>query len=354
MQGELNLSKYFDANKILSYNAVFNFIESNRNYGKTWAFKKRATKRALRRGKRTIWIRRYKSEKKKALAEFFTSKDLLKFCGLEWYDKETKTGNLKQKGSKFYIKCGNKWRWFIYVLALTEAKDVRGVDDVDVDTIIFDEYTTTPAKYKFFRGNEVEELIDAFYSAKRQHVVKCFFLGNKESYSNPYFNYFSLPELPDTWEGLRTFRNGSVAVQRINNKQNITNNEYDEKVFNLLKGTRYGNYIYNSQTKTNNGVKIAKTPSNATYYTQLLIDTQYLTISVKDGFYYVKKGYNKSLPTYSLHDVHKDNHYILTRHLKKYFSAIVNAYIDARIYYASNQCYEIILTFYKWLSIITP
>lgn len=350
--GVLDLAKHFHGQKVLSYNAVFTFIESNRNYGKTWGFKKRAVKRMLRKGKRTLWIRRYKKEAEKANKDLFASKDLLQFCGLEWYDEETKQGNLKQKGRKIYIKKGKRWEWFIHVLALTEAKDVRSVDDVDVDTIVFDEYTTTPAKYKFFRGNEVEEFIDIFFSAKREHKINCYFLGNKESYSNPYFRYFGIPELPETWEGIRQFRNGSIVLQRINNVQNELNGGYDKKVRDLLYNTQYGEYIYNSATKTKTGVKIKKTPLNASYYTQLYIDNIYLTISIANGYYYVKKGFNKSLPTYSLKDINKPSHYILTRRLRRFFVGLENAFIDNRIYYATNEVYEAIMPFYKWLAII--
>ena len=39
---------------LLSRNAVFNFVISNRNFGKTWAFKKRAFKRAIKKGKKSL------------------------------------------------------------------------------------------------------------------------------------------------------------------------------------------------------------------------------------------------------------------------------------------------------------
>ena len=351
------ITKHFHAQKVLSYGAIYNFIESNRNYGKTWGFNRRAKRRAEKRGKKTIWVRRYTKEAKEACDAFFNSKDLLKFCGLEWYDKDTKKGNLKQKGRKFYIKRGKRWEWFIHIIALCEAKNVRSVDDVDVDTIVFDEYTTTPEKYKFYRGNEVEDFIDTFFSTKREHVVRCYFLGNKESHVNPYFNYFQIPELPDTWEGIKTFRNGSIALQRINNKQNKTNDKngqnekYDKQLIDLFKNTKYGDYIYKSKTKTTHNIKIGKAV-NGSYYTQLFIDGQYLTINIASGNYYVKRGYNKSLPTYCLQDVNIKNHFILTKRLRKYFIALENAFIDGRIYYTSQAVYEYITPFYKWLTII--
>ena len=51
----------------LSYNGIITEIISNRNYGKTWTFKKRAFRRALKKGKKTIWLRVFKKEVKEFL-----------------------------------------------------------------------------------------------------------------------------------------------------------------------------------------------------------------------------------------------------------------------------------------------
>lgn len=43
--------QYFDAGPTASYNGVFTFFLSNRNYGKTWGFQRRQAQRALKHGK---------------------------------------------------------------------------------------------------------------------------------------------------------------------------------------------------------------------------------------------------------------------------------------------------------------
>ena len=50
------------------------------------------------------------------------------------------------------------------MFALTDADAVRSADDVDVDTLIFDEFTKTPNKYKRYRGNMVNDFIDILFS----------------------------------------------------------------------------------------------------------------------------------------------------------------------------------------------
>ena len=151
---------YYNGLKILSHNAIFNFVNTNRNFGKTWTFKYRAVKRALKKGKKTIWVRRFKKEVKECIKTMFKSKDLQKFCNLIPYDKEKKTGNFKQEGNTFYILRKNKWIDFLKIYALSDSNAIRSTDDIDVDTIVFDEYTTTPAKYALYRGNEAEDFID--------------------------------------------------------------------------------------------------------------------------------------------------------------------------------------------------
>lgn len=348
------MSKHYsdiDAFAVTSRDAIFTFINTNRNFGKTWLFKKRAFKRALKRGRKTIWVRRFKKEVKEAAAKFFTSSDLRNFCGIEWYDPDTKQGNCKQVGNTFYVKRRGRWEWFLQIVALTDAANMRGVDDVKVDTIVFDEYRTTPERYARYRGNEVTDFIDIFFSAKREHEIRCFFLGNKESTTDPYFSYFGIPTFPDTFEGIRMFRGGSICVQFINNEQNIQSDEYARKQENLLRGTSYGAYIYESATKTKKAVRVKKTPLGATYYVQLYIHSQYIRILLYDGYFYVNAGADKSKPIYCDTQTSAPRHFLLTKRLKRYFVALENALTDGRVYYASNAVYESVVPFYKWLGI---
>jgi hypothetical protein len=340
-----------DGFDVTSRDAIFTFINTNRNFGKTWLFKKRAFKRALKRGRKTIWVRRFKKEVKEAAAKFFTSADLRKFCGIEWYDPDTKQGNCKQVGNTFYVKRRGRWEWFLQIVALTDAANMRGVDDVKVDTIVFDEYRTTPERYARYRGNEVTDFIDIFFSAKREHEIRCFFLGNKESTTDPYFAYFGIPTFPDTFEGIRMFRGGSICCQFINNEQNTQSEEYERKTQNLLRGTSYGAYIYESATKTKKPVRVKKSPVGAAYYVQLCIRGQYVRILLYDGIFYVSAGADKSKPVYCDAQTNAPRHFLLTKRLKRFFVGLENALTDGRVYYESNAVYERVVPFYKWLGI---
>lgn len=347
-----------DGLRVLSYNAIITAILSNRNYGKTWTFKKRAFRRAIKRGKKTIWLRMFKKEVKEALATFYTSKDLQKYCGVDLYDKDTnKDGNMKQQGNTFYCRQRRKngtwgrWFWFLKVFALSDADAVRSADDVDVDTLIFDEFTKTPNKYKRYRGNIVNDFIDILFSSKREHVVRCVIIGNKESYNNPFFTYFNIKPLPTTFEGIKTYRQGAFVVQQINNKEE-TQSQYGRKMQALLDGTAYGNYIYNDAYKQEAGFKPRKTPATATLYCQLLFNSQCLKISVNNGYYYVGSKIDKTKRIYCDTLAHKYGHeLLLVKKQKRYFTAFINALADNRVFYESAVVYEAMLPFYQWLTI---
>lgn len=345
--------EYFHAGKILSYGAIFNHIESNRNYGKTWGFKKRAWKRAKKHGKKTLWIRRFKKEVKECTATFYNSIDLLKFIGdIELYDSKTKTGNCKQVGRTFYILRNGKWEWFLKIAALSDSNALRSADDVNCDTIIYDEYTTTPDKYRRYRGNEVTDFIDLFFSAKREHEVRCFFLGNKESYNNPYFTYFGIPFIPKEFEGIKRFKGGSIAVQRINNKPR-SKNMYDSKVEKLFQNTSYGNYIYKDEYKTASGLKTRKPPIDASEYIQLNWHGNEIRITILNGWFYVSSKIDKMRRVYTDTPLHKYKHeLLLVKRHKRCFNALIDALSDSRVYYDSHSVYENVFSFFQWLNAV--
>lgn len=347
-----------DGLKVLSYNGIITAVLSNRNYGKTWTFKKRAFKRALKHGKKTIWLRMFRKEVNEALSTFYTSKDLQSYCGISIYDKESNPqGNLKQIGHTFYYRRKYKsgkfsaWRWFIKVFALTDVDALRSADDVDVDTIIFDEFTKTPNKYKRYHGNIANDLIDILFSAKREHKVRCIIIGNKESYNNPIFNYFNIKPLPTTFTGIRVYRHGAFVVQQINNIEEAQS-DYDKQMRALLDGTAYGNYIYKNAYKQEAGFKPRKMPHTAVLYCQLIFNNQPIKISVNNGFYYVNNKIDKNKRIYCDALQHKyKNELLLVKKQKRFFVALINALADNRVYYDSQLTYEAILPFYSWLSI---
>lgn len=251
---------YFNATKICSFNAPFNFIKGARGRGKSWAFKIRAVRRFWRTGEKTLWLRRFEDEAKQTAANFFKPV-LMKKLGLN-------ENNYKWDGRKGYLKNRRgKWVDFIEVMSLAAYQSKRSADDEKITTIVYDEYTTTPEKYRMYRGNEVEHFIDLFVSIKREHKVFCYFLGNSEAIIDPFMNYFGIRYPHETKEGYFRFKDNSVilclCMNTLEELEELEKSQtYDGLVYKALKGTNYFDYMYHGATK---GVseKPVKRPLNA-------------------------------------------------------------------------------------------
>ncbi len=346
-----------DGLRVLSYNAIITEIISNRTYGKTWTFKRRAVRRAFKHGKKTIWLRLFKKEADECADAFFQSADLQKYCSISMYDKDTnKEGNVKQIGKTFYFRKfihgkWTRWRWFLKVYKLSDSGALRSVDDVDVDTIVFDEFTKPKSDLIHYHGDIGGQVSDILVTLKREHEVRFIFIGNKESVTNPVNTYFKITPPPFNFEGIKSYRKGSFVLQQINNKPK-RESAYDDKLFNLFKDTQYGNYMYKDEYRTAKGFKRAKTPPNATLYAQIYIKGHALKISALDDLFYVSSKVDNTRRIYC--DVLPNKYpreQQLVKRYRKYFNGLIDAIADNRIYYdnaLSNECFQ---DFYTWLSI---
>lgn len=339
---------------VLSYGAIISAVLSNRNYGKTWAFKKRAFKRAMKHGKKTIWLRIFKSEAKEAASTFYTSADLQRYCGISVYDKETnKNGNFKQNGNTFFYrpKPSMRWQWFLKIFALSQAGALRSADDINTDTIVLDECSKSAQVFKRYRGNVVNDFIDIWVSAKREHSVRCILCGNKEVVNNPFLSYFGVKPLPATFQGIKRYRNGALVVQQINNVAEAQS-DFDKKSMALLDQTPYGDYLYKSEYKATIGLKTRKMPASAQTYAQLIINSIPLRIGVCNGLFYVNERIDKGKRVYC--DVLPHNYpheLLLVKRQRQFFITFVNALADNRVYFDSPATYEAATPFMQWLCV---
>lgn len=350
---------WYNAQPIISHNAILNFIMGGRNIGKTWAFKRRSVRRALKKGKKTIWVRRTIKEASECAETFFGSKDLQEFCGISIYNKESNPqGNIKHLGRRYFIKPGKKWEWFIKIIALCEWKTMRSSDDIDTDTIIFDEFTTTPEKYLQYRGNEARDLIDLSISIMRQHEVKIFLMGNKESVSNPIISYFNIPPMPLKWQGIKLFKKGTIAVQQRNDGVN-TQTEFKKRLNTLLSGTDYGDYLQKATYKNQPRVIIKTPPKGVKGWLQLFWRGKHIklwrdttAIPQRPEIYVTgTNDLNATIFTDETQKRFKSQIQLQKRLHKKYFRLLEQTVSDNRIAYATYADYENIIAFYAWLGI---
>ena len=64
---------FYDYSRILSYNAFVNILIGERGVGKTYGASKFVVKQFLNKGEQFAYIRRYKTELRQAVPQFFSS-----------------------------------------------------------------------------------------------------------------------------------------------------------------------------------------------------------------------------------------------------------------------------------------
>ncbi len=297
----MNNLKYYCNKKIQSYNAIFHFIIGARNIGKTWSFKIRALKRFQKHSKKTIWVRRFANEVKATLQRennnntgFYTPK-MLEILN-------TNKQDIKLQGNKICYNISNtddkKYRPFIEVLNLSAQQKYKSVDDENIDTIVFDEFTTTPINYTRYHGNEVMDLMDLLITKLRENKIKVFFLGNKEDYINPYYNFFNIKPPKIDFQGIRTYKNNTIVLEQVNDYL-FRNNEYEKKVETALEGTLYHNYLYGGSVKKYQNVKFHKMPSKAFLFLQFFYENNIFSIYRHNNNFYFVKSYDKAKKVYT-------------------------------------------------------
>lgn len=248
------MSKFWNINQILTYNALFNFIISFRGGGKTYGFKQYAIKQFIEKGNEFIYLRRYKTDIKKARDNFLMDLDLSKYK------------NHSFEITNNTLKIDNKTAG--YFIALSQSGNYKSVSFPRVTNICFDEFIILNGQMQHYLKDEVFQF-NEFYSTVARvgtgHAeVKVFFLGNAVSLINPYFDAFNI-QLPYKTQ-IKTFSNNNILVQ-IFNSPDLQQEQEKSRFGQIIKDTNsaYFNYAFKSEFKENNH-KFIKSKSNTSIF----------------------------------------------------------------------------------------
>lgn len=249
------MNNYINYLPLYGRGALINAVEAPRGVGKTYTAKQWGMKRFIKSGKKFIWVRRTDEETRASKGKFFKAK-MLRALGLTMDD-------VRVKGNYAYMKRGKKWVDFCEFCSLSNAATQRSVDDEDYDLMFLDEAFATPERVNMYRGDEVRDFIDLYISKKRDHKLTAFLLGNRETYNNPFYDYFKISPPPIGFEGVRMFNGGTIAVWTLS--AYVTDSEHD-KVAKLLENTAYGAYMFEGASKTAKAHVYGKPPKSASVY----------------------------------------------------------------------------------------
>ena len=297
---------YWDINKSLSYNALFNFIIGARGVGKSYGAKKLAIQNFLKKGKQFVYVRRYKEELKK-INKFF---DDIK--------GEFPEHEFKVSSPNFIID--NKIAGT--AIPLSTAKIEKSTPYPNVTFIIFDEFILDKG-YPHYLPDEVTNFLELYSTVSRSRDVIVYFLSNALSITNPYFIYFNL-SLP---YGKNIQCKNDILIEM------VVDNEYSDKMSNtrfgkLIKNTPYGNYAISNTLLRDNKTFIKKKTSKATCQFIMTYKNEDFGVWVdyNEGLMYVSKDFD---PYCKLHySFTLDDHTINTMLLKGKTSTVVNNFIE--------------------------
>lgn len=320
---------YWNIEKSLSYNALFNFIVGNRGAGKTYGAKKHVIKRFLKCKKQFVYIRRYKEELKK-IKKFF---DDIKH---EFPDVK-----LEVNGKEFYINgelAGN-------AMPLSTAKIEKSTAFPEVETIIFDEFILDKGAHHYL-SDEVVNFLECYETIARSRDVRVYFLSNAITITNPYFLYFNI-KLP---YGKTITCNNDILIELVQNKEFIEMKK-QTRFGKLINGTEYGNYAIENAFLRDNKTFIEKKSGNCEFFFKFVYkDKIYgVWLNMQEGKIFVSNDYDESyVRTYALTKSDHTPNTLLIHNLKqsRQFKMFVENYQMGNVYFENinikNVVYEVV------------
>lgn len=314
---------FYDYQKVMSYNALLNFIIGERGVGKTYGAIKYVINRFLKYGEEFIYLRRYKTELRSSVPKFFDAIN----ANNEYENK------LYVKNNLFYCDdkiCG-------YPISLSTSNILKSTSFAKVKTIIFDEFILDKGCYHYLQ-NEVTQLLDIIETIARLRDIRVLFLGNAISITNPYFAYFnlSLPYKSD----IKTFKDGLILVNYIKN-ENYRSVKKASNFGKLIEGTSYGNYAIDNEFLRDSKAFIKKKSEKAKFFFILTIDNKNYGVwcDYMEGNIYISNQYDPNCPVmFALNSKdHNEKTQLIRAKASPFFKSIIDHYRLAKLFFDNQQ-----------------
>lgn len=323
------LSMFWSIEKVLSYNALFNFVIGPRGAGKSYGVKRYGVNHFKKTGKEFIYLRRYKQE----LADISTFFDDIR--------DEFPDDKLTVKNGKFYcndVLCGRS-------MVLSTSKIKKSTPLPNVDVIIFDEFIIDKGVYHYL-PDDVGYFLEFYETVARLRDVKVFFISNAITITNPYFLYFDL-RLP---YGKDIYKKGDILLQYFVN-ETLQKTKQNTRFGKIISGTDYGNYAINNEFLRDNDSFIEKKSGNCCFlFAFTYMDNTFgVWQNIKAGKMYVSFDYDKTRDImYALTKQDHTPNTLLLTNIKNsvLFKRFLNQYSMGNVYFETqkikNICYEVI------------
>lgn len=307
---------YLDRNKILSYNASLNFIVLKRGYGKSWTFKDLTISDFIKSGAKTVWVRRYKPELRKAITKFLP--DII-----DRYSQH----KIEIKGKAVHIDGKEAINFY----TLSEAQDLKSMSFEGYKYLIFDEFIIEGGAKRYL-PEECDVFCSLLSTVFRDRPIKAFLLGNKVKAVTPYNIYFNLPNFED----VKYIKDRNTLVYSKDNDGIIEENYAKSDLDKVLKGTKYYDYSMLNNTLNDNSSFIEKRPKDLT--TNLVLNINGIDVGLffdtnKSKLYFDIKCDKTIRAKYTLNKDNMAESYMLLSKQFPMAKLIKNMYVNGRVFF---------------------
>lgn len=307
---------YLDRNKILSYNASLNFIVLKRGYGKSWTFKDLIISDFIKSGAKTVWVRRYKPELRKAITKFLP--DII-----DRYNQH----KIEIKGKAVHIDGKEAINFY----TLSEAQDLKSMSFEGYKYLIFDEFIIEGGAKRYL-PEECDVFCSLLSTVFRDRPIKAFLLGNKVKAVTPYNIYFNLPNFED----VKYIKDRNTLVYAKDNDGVIEENYAKSDLDKVLKGTKYYDYSMLNNTLNDNSSFIEKRPKDLT--TNLVLNINGIDVGLffdtnKSKLYFDIKCDKTIRAKYTLNKDNMAESYMLLSKQFPMAKLIKNMYVNGRVFF---------------------
>ena len=351
--------KWYNPQKMLSYNQYLNFVIGGRGIGKTFAIKKYLLKRFIEKGHQFIYLRRNKSELDRIDKDKFFTVELLKqvFEDFEIVSSdaskihtriEFKASNMDKEVNTLVLSTTKvilNGQIVCYMKSLSTWLDLKGSEYDEVMSIMYDEVLIDPASKKRYLDNEVEALLNLIFSVfRRRKGCHVYLLSNAGNFNNPYFAFLKF--YGDNGKRFNNLKNYATLIEFPPNSAFETDEDKEGGFFKLLSNSKIYESVANNKFQIKNDKNISKIKGVKRRLYSFYVDGTFLTGYYVDNMVYIAKGFDKNLGSFCLQTedvedgfiyLHKTSH--LGKSLKRLYLNNMFLYEDIE---AKNKFLEVI------------
>lgn len=256
----IKTSSYYNYSKVLSYNAVYNFIVGGRGTGKTYGAKRKVLRDAIRNGDEFIYLRRYKTELSMAKTTFLAD---IQHEFPEW-DFKLQGYMLQMAHIETRNDSKRAWKTIGYFVALVVGQNYKSVAFPNVKTIIFDEFIIEKGALHYLPDETV--VFNNFFNTvdRYKDKTRVFFLANSVSITNPYFLQYGIDPNKCDERGFIRMLDTFVIVHFLDSKE-FENEVYKTRFGRFIQGSEYADYAVGNEFSDNHDALLGSKSSKANY-----------------------------------------------------------------------------------------